>query len=63
MADDTLVADGEYIRPHVIRPTLHVGFDHRSAIAFFGILAFGLFFVAYSLHHDVTTTELRARIR
>jgi inorganic phosphate transporter, PiT family len=57
MVDDTLVADGEYVRPHVTRPTLNAGFDLRSGIAFCGILAFGLFFVAYSLHRDVTTSD------
>lgn len=32
---------------------LHVGFDPRSAIAFLAVLAFGFFFVAYSLYSDV----------
>jgi len=36
------------------RPKLDTGFDGRSALLFFGILAFGLFFIAYSLYVDMT---------
>jgi PiT family inorganic phosphate transporter len=39
-----------------IKPKLDVGFDLGSALLFFGILAAGLFFVAFSLYRDVTTS-------
>lgn len=42
------------------RPRLDGGFDPWSAIAFGGILAAGLFFVAYSLYADVTQSGMRA---
>jgi inorganic phosphate transporter, PiT family len=42
------------------RPKLDGGFDLRSALLFGAILAFGLFFVAYSLYHDVTRSGMRA---
>jgi PiT family inorganic phosphate transporter len=39
--------------PAVIRPKLDGGANARSALLFFGLLAFGLFFVAYNLYSDV----------
>lgn len=42
------------------RPKLDGGFDLRTALVFAGILAFGLFFVAYSLYIDVTRSGMRA---
>ena len=42
------------------RPSLDSGFNARSAVAFFGVLAFALFFVAYSLYADVTESGMRS---
>jgi inorganic phosphate transporter, PiT family len=58
VTQDSLVADlrGAFAPPGAARPRLDVGFNARSAVTFFGVLAFGLFFVAYSLYHDVTTS-------
>jgi PiT family inorganic phosphate transporter len=42
------------------RPKLDVGFDGRSAWLFYGVLAFGLFFVAYSLYRDMTASGVPA---
>jgi inorganic phosphate transporter, PiT family len=39
-----------------VRPRLDSGFDGRSSILFCGLLAFGLFFIAYSLYEDVRTS-------
>ena len=39
-----------------VRPKLDVGFDLRTALLFFGVLALGLAFVAYSLYRDVTAS-------
>jgi len=36
-----------------IRPKLDVGFDLRTALVFFGVLALALIFVAYSVFVDV----------
>jgi PiT family inorganic phosphate transporter len=47
-------------QPVVVRPKLDVGFDWRQALMFFGILAAGLFFVAYSLYVDVANSGARA---
>src|SRR5713101_7457758 len=38
------------------RPNLDKGFDPLTMIAFFGILATGLLFVAYSMYVDVNAT-------
>jgi hypothetical protein len=43
-----------------VRPKLDDGFNPRQALVFFGILAAGLFFVAYSLYVDITTTGVRS---
>ena len=43
-----------------VRPKLDVGFNPRQALVFFGILAAGLFFVAYSLYVDITTSGVRS---
>src|SRR3979411_2875488 len=41
------------------RPTLDKGYNPLTAIIFFGILAVGLLFVAYSLYVDVTETGVK----
>ena len=41
------------------RPALDKGFNPLTAIIFFGILAVGLLFVAYSLYVDVTETGVK----
>src|SRR5262245_33836235 len=38
------------------RPRLDVPFDVRAAIAFCGVVALALFFVAYSIYRDVSDT-------
>jgi hypothetical protein len=43
-----------------VGPKLDVGFDPTQALVFFGILAAGLFFVAYSLYVDITTSGVRS---
>ena len=54
MTQTTIVADAPILLkgPAPARPKLDVGFDGRTALIFFGILAFGLFFIAYSLYVD-----------
>ena len=42
------------------RPSLDSGFNARSAVAFFGVLACALFFVAYSLYVDVTESGMHS---
>src|SRR5262245_61011972 len=42
--------------PAPVRPKLDVGFGPRTAVVFFGILACTLFFIAYSVYHDVSQT-------
>jgi PiT family inorganic phosphate transporter len=41
------------------RPKLDHGFNPRTAMLFFSVLALGLFFVAYSLYSDITETGVR----
>ncbi len=41
------------------RPSLDRGFDPRTAIAFFGLLAIGLLFVAYNLYSDISASGAR----
>src|SRR3979411_2578954 len=41
------------------RPTLDKGYNPLTAIIFFGVLAVGLLFVAYSLYVDVTETGVK----
>ena len=55
MTQNTIVADAPILlKGHApARPKLDVGFDGRTAFLFFGILAFGLFFIAYSLYVDM----------
>src|SRR5689334_4001017 len=45
--------------PTPVRPNMDGGFNARTALIFFGILALGLFFVAYSLYVDVTESGTR----
>ena len=57
MAEDVLAADAHL--PYVnrpVRPNLDGGFGAQSAVLFWGILALGLFFVAYSLFRDISAT-------
>src|SRR3979409_2240409 len=62
MTDMTLnssLADGAPIQP-AARPNLDKGFNPLTMIIFFGILAAGLLFVAYSIYADVGATGTRA---
>src|SRR6478672_8998332 len=56
-ANSTL-ADGAPIQP-ASRPNLDKGFNPLTMIIFFGILAAGLLFVAYSIYSDVDATGTR----
>jgi PiT family inorganic phosphate transporter len=42
--------------PAPVRPRLDAGFNARTAVVFFAILALTLFFIAYSIYRDVTTS-------
>jgi PiT family inorganic phosphate transporter len=42
------------------RPQLDVGFDARTALLFFGLLALALFFVAYGVSRDIVASGVRA---
>ena len=58
MSDITLnsgVADGQTIEP-ASRPNLDKGFNPLTMILFFGILAAGAIFVAYSIYVDIDAT-------
>ena len=61
MTDITLnssLAEGAPIQP-ASRPNLDKGFNPLTMIIFFGILAAGLLFVAYSIYADVDATGTR----
>ena len=61
MTDITLnssMAEGAPIQP-ASRPNLDKGFNPLTMILFFGILAAGLLFVAYSIYADVDATGTR----
>ncbi|QIG98666.1 MULTISPECIES: inorganic phosphate transporter [unclassified Bradyrhizobium] len=61
MTDITLnssLADGAPIQP-ASRPNLDKGFNPLTMIIFFGILAAGLLYVAYSIYSDVDATGTR----
>src|SRR5258706_13236064 len=49
------VGDGSPIQP-ASRPNLDKGFNSLTIIIFFGILAAGLLFIAYSIYVDVNAT-------
>ena len=58
MSDITLssgIADGQPIEP-ASRPNLDKGFNPLTMILFFGILAAGAIFVAYSIYVDIDAT-------
>jgi inorganic phosphate transporter, PiT family len=46
--------------PAPIRPKLDVGFNPRTTLVFFSVLAFALFFVAYSIYSDVNESGVRS---
>src|SRR6185436_17843277 len=54
MTLDPVVAIGTGADHAPERPKLDHGFDARTALAFFSVLALALFFVAYSLYVDIT---------
>lgn len=58
VAFDRAVADPAPIQP-ASRPNLDKGFNPLTMILFFGILAAGLLFVAYSIYVDVNATGAR----
>jgi PiT family inorganic phosphate transporter len=45
--------------PSTARPKLDVGFGPRTAVAFFSVLGLVLFFVGYSIYHDVHDSGTR----
>ena len=42
-----------------VRPSLGSGLNARSALVFFSILGLALFFIAYSVYHDVSSSGTR----
>src|SRR5262249_40928245 len=58
MTDFALPGSIEPASP-IKRPDLDKGFNPLSAILFFGVLAAGLLFVAYSIYVDVDATETK----
>ena len=44
----------------VARPALDRGFDPRTAIAFFGLLAIGVLFVAFNLFSDISASGAKS---
>src|SRR6185295_5911017 len=54
--DDNLVLD----TPRVTRPEMDGGFGPRAAVAFFSVLGLALFFVGYSIYHDMNDSGTRA---
>jgi PiT family inorganic phosphate transporter len=58
MTEATMTRDGAVaLDPHAAhRPKLDDGFDPRTAIAFFDVMAVALFFIGYSIYIDVTET-------
>jgi inorganic phosphate transporter, PiT family len=59
MTDIALQGSIEPAHPSSTRPNLDKGFNPLTAIMFFGILAGGLLYVAYSLYVDVDATGAR----
>src|SRR5262245_1822744 len=62
MAEVTIGADGSVALPgHApARPKLDGGFNATTAVVFFGVLGCALFFIAYSVYSDVTTSGVRS---
>src|SRR3982751_2851161 len=58
VAFDRAVADPAPIQP-ASRPNLDKGFHPLTMILFFGILAAGLLYVAYSIYADIDATGMR----
>ena len=56
MSDIALQGSLEPASPSTTRPNLDKGFNPIAAILFFGLLAGGLLYVAYSLYADVDAT-------
>ena len=61
MTEATMTLDGSVaLDTHAAhRPKLDSGFDARTAVIFFSVLALALFFVAYSIYVDVNETGVR----
>jgi PiT family inorganic phosphate transporter len=59
MTDVTLQDIPQQEKPAPARPSLGGGFNPLSAILFFGVLAFGILYVAYSVYVDVENTGVR----
>src|SRR5262245_21816116 len=60
MTDMSITAGAPLSEPSSDRPKLDVGFDARTALLFFGLLALALFFVAYSVSRDIVASGVRA---
>jgi len=59
MTDVALQDIPQHGKPAPAPPSLGGGFNPLSAILFFGILAFGILYVAYSVYVDVENTGVR----
>jgi len=60
MVDATVATAPVTLDVHApVRPKLDVGFNPRTAVVFFGVLACVLFFVAYSIYSDVNASGVR----
>jgi hypothetical protein len=63
MSDVSMTASGsmgEAFEGHApVRPKLDSGLNQRTAYVFFSVLAVALFFIAYSVYSDVTTSGVR----
>jgi PiT family inorganic phosphate transporter len=61
MVDATIATAPVPIAVHApVRPRLDVGFNPRTTLVFFGVLAWALFFVAYSIYSDVSESGVRS---
>jgi PiT family inorganic phosphate transporter len=58
LALNSSMSEGAPVQP-ASRPNLDKGFNPLTMILFFGILAAGLLFVAYSIYSDVGATGTR----
>jgi inorganic phosphate transporter, PiT family len=61
MTEATMTRDGVVAldRHTAVGPKLDSGFDARTALVFFSVLALALFFIAYSIYVDVNETGVR----
>ena len=61
MVDTTVATAPVTLDMHApVRPKLDVGFNPRTTLVFFSVLACALFFVAYSIYSDISETGVRS---